>query len=112
MNPLSIVLSLSSLVILILGVLLKRISDSRSTSMNCFFGSACLLFAAYQAMARTKPEWVFMLPFLSTMLFLGRTLGLWWRVRKEPELRAHARLLTMGTLVSAIATVTAAVLRQ
>ena len=111
MTPLSIVLAVSSLVILIIGVLLKRISDSRSTSMNCFFGSACLLFAAYQSVARTKPEWIFMLPFLAAMLFLGRTLGLWWRVRKEPELRPHAQLLAVATLVSAIATVTASVWR-
>jgi hypothetical protein len=111
MTPLSIVLAASSLVILIIGVLLKRISDSRSTSMNCFFGSACLLFAAYQSMARTKPEWIFMLPFLATMLFLGRTLGLWWRVRKEPEITPHARLLSVATLVCGIAAVSAWVLR-
>ena len=111
MTPLSIVLAVSSLLILILGVLLKRISDSRSTSMNCFFASACLLFAAYQSIARSKPEWVFMLPFLSTMLFAGRTLGLWWRVRKEPELGPHAQLLSVASIICAIATVTAWVLR-
>jgi hypothetical protein len=107
MNPLSIVLASSSLGILVLGVFLKRISDSRSTSMNCFFASACLLFAAYQSLARTKPEWVFMLPFLSSMLFLGRTLGLWWRTKKEPELRPHAQLLTAATSICLVATLSA-----
>jgi hypothetical protein len=111
MTPLSVVLAVSSLLILFVAVFLKRISDSRSTAMNCFFASACLLFAAYQSIARTKPEWIFMLPFLSAMLFLGRTLGLWWRVRKEPDILPHAQLLSVATLVCAIATTTAWVLR-
>ena len=107
MTPLSILLATCSLACLVLSVFLKRISDSRSSLMNCFFASACLLFAAYQSITRSKPEWIFMLPFLSLMLFLGRSLGMAWRARKEPELIAHARLLFAGTVACLTATTAA-----
>ena len=111
MTPLSLLLATWSLVVLILSVFIKRISDSRSSLMNCFFASACLLFAAYQSMARTKPEWIFMLPFLSLMLFAGRALGMTFRSRKEPELRPHARLLLAGSVTCLVATLSAGIYR-
>ncbi len=111
MTPLSILLAVSSLLILVLSVFIKRISDSRSSTMNCFFASACLLFAAYQSISHSKPEWILMLPFLSLMLFAGRSLGLWWRVRKERELLPHARLLSAGFATCLVAAIAAWVMR-
>lgn len=107
MNPLSLFLAGCSLTILVLSILLKRITDSRSTLLNCGFGSAFLLFAAYHAVSRQKPEWIVVMPFLALMLFLGRTIGLWFRSRKEPELLPHARLLTIATSVCLVAAVAA-----
>ncbi len=104
MNPLSILLATCSLAIIALGAMLFRITTSRSIMLNCFFGSACLLFAAYHAVTHTKPEWTFMLPFLSSMLFVGRTLGTWWRVRKEAELLPLARLLSAASIICLVAT--------
>lgn len=111
MTPLSILLCICSLVILLLSAFLKRITDSRSSLMNCFFSSACLFFAAYQSLSRSKPEWVLMLPFLSMMLFAGRSLGMCWRARKEAELLPHCRLMIAGTATCLVATVAAWTLR-
>ena len=107
MNPLSILLAGCSLTILALSILLKRITDSRSTMLNCGFGSAFLLFAAYHAVSRQKPEWIVVMPFLAMMLFLGRTIGIWFRSRKEAELLLHARLLTLATGVCLLASAAA-----
>ncbi|MEI7775333.1 MAG: hypothetical protein WCK17_11220 [Verrucomicrobiota bacterium] len=99
MNPLSIILSACSLSILVLGIFLRRLTDSRSIFLNCLFGSLFFLFAAYHSVSKVKPELVLVMPFLALMLFLGRTIGTLWRVRKESELIPLARLLSAATAV-------------
>jgi hypothetical protein len=99
MNPLSIILAACSLSILVLGIFLRRLTDSRSIFLNCLFGSLFFLFAAYHSVSKAKPELVLVMPFLALMLFLGRTIGTLWRVRKESELIPLARLLSAATAV-------------
>ena len=78
---------------------LRRRTDLRSMFINCLFGSLFFLFAAYHSVSKAEPELVLVMPFLALMLFLGRTIGTLWRVRKESELIPLARLLSAATAV-------------
>lgn len=96
-----------SLALLGLGLYGWRLTSSRGLLMNGVFGSLSLLYAAYEALARHKPEWTFVLPFFATMLFGGRAAGLWWRGRKEAELQLPARVVGTGAALALLATVMA-----
>ncbi len=96
-----------SLVLLALGFYAWRLTNSRGLIMNSMFASFGLLYAAYEAMARNRPEWAFVLPFFATMLFGGRAAGMWWRSRKEKQLRLPARMLCTGAALSLVAAITA-----
>ena len=85
--------------------------------MNTLFGSICMLFAAYQQEvkihAQTRAQidahepWTYILPFLVTMLFLGRAIGLAIRSRKGGGFNCIIQNHHRITLVCALATASA-----
>lgn len=103
----SIILAVSSLAILLAGMWAWRLTSSRSIFVNACFGSVALLLAAYEAVVLTQREWAIILPFFTTMLFAGRFVGLWWRSRKEMDLRRPAQLLGACAALALTATLTA-----
>lgn len=105
MNPISILLLVISITVLLVGGYLWRLTSSRSALLNTIFGSACMLLAALHVATHHKMEWALMLPFFATMLFGGRAIGMWWRSRKEMDLRLPAQLLFAVTALSLTATV-------
>jgi hypothetical protein len=105
--PVTWILVSASFTVLILGLWAYRLSAARSLIMNTLFGSFGMLFAAFQSHVRAQPEWSYVLPFLITMLFLGRAIGLSMRVRSQPDLSASCRVIIAATLVSAVATTAA-----
>jgi hypothetical protein len=107
MTPTTIFMLLSSLVTIFAGGWAWHLTSSRSVLLNTVFGSTALLAAAYQAAARTQPDWAIILPFFCTMLFGGRFVGLWWRSRKEAELRLPAQLIGSVAVLALTATVMA-----
>ena len=107
MNPTVILLIVVSLAVLLLGCYLWRLTSSRSIMLNTIFGSASMMLAAYHAATHQRMEWAVMLPFFTTMLFGGRAVGIWWRSRKEADLRLPAQLMTGVAALSLTATVSA-----
>lgn len=107
MNSVTCLLLFISLAILLLGGWLWRLTSSRSTLINTLFGTVCLMLAAYHCASRQQMEWAIMLPFFTTMLFVGRAAGTWWRSRKETDLLLPARLLAVVAGLAFTATVSA-----
>ena len=66
-----------------------------------------MLLAAWHCASHRQMEWAIMLPFFTTMLFGGRAMGIWWRCRKEADLRVPARLMTAVAALSLVATISA-----
>jgi len=102
-----LLLIIASLAILLIGTYTWRLTSQRTVMANTLFGSFALLYAAYEAVARNRPEWSFVLPFFVTMLFGGRALGAWWRSRKEIVYRRPAELLTSVACVTLLVTLAA-----
>jgi hypothetical protein len=105
MNTTTILLLVISLAVLLLGCYLWRLTSSRSILLNTIFGSICMLLAAYHCAMHSHLDRAVMLPFFTTMLIGGRAIGIWWRSRKETELRFPAQLLTGVAALSLTATV-------
>ncbi len=107
MTPITLLLIVVSIAVLLLGCYVWRLTSSRSLLLNTIFGSTCMLLAAYHAASHHKVEWAIMLPFFTTMLFGGRAMGIWWRSRKETDLRFPAQLITGVAALSLTATISA-----
>lgn len=107
MSHITIFLLFVSLSILLLGTYLWRITSNRSVFMNTMFGTISMLLAAYHTATHRQMEWAIMLPFFTTMLFGGRAMGVWWRSRKDAELRLPAEIMTAVAGLAAVATITA-----
>lgn len=117
LSSLAWILILTSFLILVLGSWAYILSSARTLVMNTLFGSICMLFAAYQQEvkihAQTRAQidahepWTYILPFLVTMLFLGRAIGLAIRSRKEADWIPSSRIIIALTLVCALATASA-----
>jgi len=75
--------------------------------LNTIFGTFALLMAASQAGRPGQAQAAVIVSFLVAMLFGGRAMGVWWRSRKEAELRGPARLMTAITALSLFAAVSA-----
>src|SRR2546427_13186986 len=98
MNSVAILLICISFAVLALGFSAWKLTSSRSIILNTLLGSMGLLLSAYLVAIKIpasdpKHQATFIIPFFVTMLFGGRGGGLWWRSRKEPELRRVAVLL-------------------
>jgi len=106
MTSTTILLLLTSLAVLLLGGYVWRLTSSRSILLNTAFGSICMLLAAYHVARHHGLEWAIMLPFFTTMLFSGRALGIWWRSRKERDLRFPAQIMATVAALSLTATLT------
>jgi len=96
----------TSLAVLLMGGYLWRLTSSRSALLNTIFGSVCMLLAAGHVTSHHRLEWAIILPFFTTMLFGGRFLGIWWRSRKENELRLPAQIMTAVAALALTATIT------
>ena len=107
MKSISILLTIVSFAVLALGMILWRKTGHRTVLLNTLFGSFSFLYAAYEASARNRPEWAFVLPFFVSMLFGGRALGAWWRSRKEAEYGEPARILFATACLTGVTTVAA-----
>jgi hypothetical protein len=102
-----VILIVVSLALLGLGAYAWRLTNSRAIMVNGVFSSFSLLYAAFEAQVRHRPEWSFVLPFFATMLLGGRAFGLWWRSRREKALQLPAQLLWTGSALSLGAAVSA-----
>ncbi len=106
-SHLSVLLIGTSLAVLVLGGYLWRLTGQRVAVVHTLFGSFGLLFAAFEAVNRSRPEWSYVLPFFTAMLFGGRAVGAWWRSRKEHDYRRPAEVLTTVTAMSMLMAVVA-----
>lgn len=107
MDPITILFLVVSLTLLVLGAWSYQLTSSKGMIITTFFGSFGLLFAAHQLHATPVNDWPVILPFFSAMVFGGRGFAMWWRSRKEKELRLPARLLFAGACAAMVATVAA-----
>ena len=102
MNFIAILLIVVSLVVLLLSFLSWRLISSKSVIFNGILGSAALLFAANFAAshdARNLPL-TYIIPFVVSMAFVGRGIGLTMRVKREAELKLPSYYLYAAGAVS------------
>ena len=85
---------LISVLVLLLGTYLWRLTSNRSIFLHTMFGTICMMLSAYHAATHSGLEWAVMLPFFTAMLFGGRAMGTWRRSRKDAELLLPARIMT------------------
>ncbi len=108
------ILVAASFLVLVLGSWTYIVTSTRTLVMNTLFGSACMLFAAYeqevkihaqtQAQINAHEPWTYILPFLVTMLLIGRVIGLVARSRREAEWIPASRIMIAAALVGVAAT--------
>jgi hypothetical protein len=85
-----------SLAILVATFFVWRATNSRPSLISGIFGSLAMLWAASNiAGGARQPEMAVGLPILVGMLFGGRAIGTWLRVRKEPMLQQPALTWTI-----------------
>jgi uncharacterized membrane protein (UPF0136 family) len=76
-----------------------RATSSRPSLISGIFGSLALLVSARMVSVGQASDMTVGLPLLVGMLFIGRAIGTWLRVRKESTLREIAIIWTItGTL--------------
>lgn len=94
----------AAIALLVLGAWTYQLTSRKGMIITTFFGSFGLLFAAHQLHVTPANDWPVILPFFSAMVFGGRGCAMWWRSRKEKELRLPALLLLIGTCAALVAT--------
>lgn len=87
---LAISLIIVSLATLTVAFLVWRETSSRPSLASGIIGSLLLLVAARHVYAQTNPEMAVGLPLLTGLLFMGRAIGTWLRLHKDPQLRGPA----------------------
>ncbi len=108
MNSLSILLSISSLVVLVLGFFAWHLTSSRSLFGSVIFGTFGFMLAAFYAASHRNTQMIFVFPFFITMIFGGRAFAILVRsLRGEKELRLPSTLLIGATTVSLAASLAA-----
>jgi hypothetical protein len=104
MNSTALVLIAVSLAVLVLSFLAWRLTTSRSIIFNGLLGSVAILLAAYFASTRDARnlQLTFMIPLVISMAFDGRAIGLFMRIKNEPELKTPAFLLLAAGAVAMV----------
>jgi hypothetical protein len=73
-----------------------RMTSSRPSLIGGIFGSLALMWVASSVNGGARqPDMAVGLPLLVGMLLLGRAIGTWMRVRKEPQLQQPALIWTV-----------------
>lgn len=109
MSSTAILLIVVSFLVLVLSFLAWRLISSRAVIFFGLLGSAAILFAAYFAAKhdlRNQPL-TYAIPFFVAMAFGGRGIGLFLRVKKEPELKMPALCLFGAGATAAVGAVVA-----
>lgn len=107
MSLLTLLLLLVSFAVLALGTYAWRLTSSRAIMLNTVFGTFALLMAASRAGQPGQAQAAVIVSFLVAMLFGGRAMGVWWRSRKQVDLRGPARLMTAIAALSLFAAISA-----
>ncbi len=107
MNYLTLTLAVASLIVLISGVYVWRLTSSKPTLINILMASAFLLLSAYSATDTRQKDFGWALAFFAAMLCTGRAGAFLWRCKKEPELTVPAYVMSGISLVTIISTVLA-----
>ena len=109
MKPIVVLLLIASFGVLVLSLLSWRLTSSRSVIFNGLLGSIALIFAAYFAVTREERNLflIYTIPFVVGMALMGRWLGLWMRVKTEPDLKLPAIYLLAAGVLSSVVSVAA-----
>lgn len=107
MNPIVVLLLISSLGVLVLSLLAWRLTSSRSIVFNGLFGAMATLFSAYVLVSHDQRNMflVYVIPLFVGMAFIGRSIGLLVRIKKEPQLKLPAYYLLGGGSLSLVVSI-------
>ncbi|MEO7931930.1 MAG: TMEM14 family protein [Chthoniobacterales bacterium] len=107
MNSITIVLAVASLIVLVAGLYVWRLTTSKPTLLNILISSAFLLLSSYSMTDVHQKDFGFALAFFAAMLCTGRAGAFLWRSKKEPELTMPAYYMSGISLVTIISTILA-----
>ena len=95
MNASVIFLYAVSLGTLLLGLSAWRLTGSKPLVVLVLFASSGFLITGYGIAARQSGQLIFVMPYLVTMLLVGRSLGIYWRAyfKGERQLSAPGHLM-------------------
>lgn len=107
MSPTVILLIVVSFLVLVLAFLTWRQTSSRAVIFIGLLGSVGILFAAWFLAKHAQLQLTYLIPFVVSMAFEGRGVGLIMRVKKEPELKVPAMYLFASGAVAMVGAVAA-----
>lgn len=96
MNASVLFLYAVSLGTLLLGLSAWRLTSSRPLVVLVLFASTAFLIAGYGMNTRQLGHLIFVMPYLVTMLLVGRSLGIYWRAYFKGEQHLSAAGHFMG----------------